>query len=64
MGNIEQELTGTSQEITKAETYNYYGDSERLVEINALPYNGTFIMVLSKGGPRDGVCIYGCPRIQ
>ena len=55
---IEQEMPCMSKS-TPQETYNYYGDASRKVEIKELEDNGAFIAVLSKDVPRDGVRISG-----
>ena len=57
-GIIEQEIPGTRQEIPK-EIYKYYGDAAMNVEIRSLRDHGEYARVLSKGVPKDGVCING-----
>ena len=47
------------KEIPKEETYNYYGEAERRLEIRSSWDHGAFIMALSSDVPRDGVCKYG-----
>ena len=41
----------------KEETYNYYGDDARKIEIKALGDHGAFIMFLRKDVHKDEVCV-------
>ena len=45
--------------IPKEETYNFYGDDARNIDVTTLADRATFIMVSSKGVLRDGFCIDG-----
>ena len=46
-------------EIPKEESYSYYGDDARKMEIGVFGDHGAFIRVLSKDVARDGVRTYG-----
>ena len=56
---IEQDMHGMRKGIPKEETYNYYGDAPRRVEIAALGDHGPFSRVSSKDVPKAEVCING-----
>ena len=57
--NHRKAMSGERTEIPKEDNYNYYGDSERHVEIRALRDHVKFIRVSSKDLPRDEACIDG-----
>ena len=52
-------MRGARKGTPKDETYNYYGDSERQVDIESLEDHGSFRRVLSKDVPKGEVCING-----
>ena len=54
---IEQSVPCARREIPNGETYNFYGDSARSVEIKTLGGQSAFISALSNDVRRDGVCI-------
>ena len=41
------------------EKYNFFGDDDRGVWIKSLEDHGTFIRVLRKDTPKDGICLKG-----
>ena len=51
-------MAGMRKYIAKEETYNWYGDIEREIEIGASVEHGALIRALRKDVPEYEVCIY------